>query len=235
MLRNGWATTVHRKRSKSSKSVLVPKKVDVLDTITVRSERELDSILKCHPYLAAIPKSDQKVRKLLRSMPVELICGPDETLCLVDSGSTINAAWISKHFPAYANLVKPTVASQSGDFATTAGGQTLVNKGRCVVSATANGKPFDVAFKDMETELPILSVRKIVRRGNEVRFKKLGGIIRNHSTGEPQRFHEHQGVYFMKLKVNDPSLLDNGALPPPPIPLPNNHRPKRSPLGGPGM
>ena len=221
--------------------MLVPKKIDVLDTITVRSERELDSIMKSHPYLAAIPKG-QQIRKLLRTMPVELVCGPDEVLCLVDSGSTINAAWIAKHFPGCVNHVRPTVASQSGDFATTAGGQTLINKGRCLVSATSNGKPFDVAFKDMETELPILSVRKMVRKGNEVRFKKLGGTIRNTSTGELQRFHEHQGVYFMKLKINDPSFLDNDV-PPPPNPMPHykrdllkcSDRPKSSPFGGPGM
>ena len=198
-------------------------------------ESELDVLLQRHPYLAAIPKSEQKIRKLLRSMPVELICGPDETLCLMDSGSTINAAWIEKHFPAYAKLVKPTAASEAGDFATTAGGQRLYNKGRCVVKATVDGQPLDVAFKDMETEVPILSVRKMVQKGNDVRFRQLGGTIKNHSTGKILKFYEHQGVYFIKLKISDPSLLDDGALPPPPIPHPNHHRPKRSGFGGLGM
>ena len=195
-----WATTVKRKRSKTSKSVAVPKKIDILDTITVRTERELDALLQQHPHLAAIPKSEQKIRKLLRSMPAELICGPDETLCLVESGSAINAAWTEKHFPAYAKLVKPTVASEAGDFATTAGGQRLFNKGRCTVHATVNGRPFDVAFKDTETELPILSDRKIIRKGHDVRFRRLGSTIRNHSTGRALRFHEHQGVYFTKVE-----------------------------------
>ena len=64
-----------------------------------------------------------------------------------------------------------------------------------------------MAFKDMETELPILSVRKIVRRNNEVKFLQEGGIIRNRSTGEVIPFYEHQGVYFVKLKIKDPQLV----------------------------
>ena len=84
----------------------------------------------------------------------------------------------------------------------------MINKGRCTVHGTVDGHEFRIAFKDMETELPILSVRKMVKRNNEVKFKKGGGFIRNRDSGRVLRFHEHEGVYFLKLKVIDPSTID---------------------------
>ena len=201
---NAWATAVRRK-GRNGKTSVVPKP-STEESFTVRSEKQLDQLLAKHPLLAAIPDSDKKLRKVLRTMPDELVCEIDEVLCLVDSGSTVDAAWIAKHFPAYAKLVKATNASRRGDSATTAGGHKLINKGRCVVDATAQDVPFPVAFKDMETELPILSVRKMVKRNNDVQFQKRGGVIRNRDTGKSVQFYEHEGVYFLKLKVNDPHL-----------------------------
>ena len=129
---NSWATVVRRK-PKNSKATVVPKSSD---GVVIRSERDLDAALNTHPQLAAIPPSNKKIRRIIRSLPEALKCKSNEILCLVDSGSTINAAWIEKHFPQYAHLVQPTAASRSGDFATTAGGQKLMNKGKCTIGAT---------------------------------------------------------------------------------------------------
>ena len=210
---SSWATTT---KMSSKKAQRLPKSIDIFDQFTVRSERDLDLVLKNHPTLAALPSDDKKIRKALKSRPVELTCGPDETLCLMDSGSTINAAWIEKHFPAYAALVQQTPASLSGDYATTAGGQKLMNKGRVVVKATADGHDFSPAFKDMETELPILSVRKIVRNDNDVLFRHGGGVIKGRTNGQTIQFYEFQGVYFVKLKVADPNAMLTDE--PPPVP-----------------
>lgn len=141
-------------------------------------------------------------------MLAELVCKKGEVLCLVDNGSTINAAWIEKHFAEYSKLIQKTSASLRGVSATTAGGQKLVNKGRCTVHGTVDGHEFPIAFKDMETELPILSVRKMVKRNNEVKFEKGGGFIGNRDSGRVLRFYGHEGVYFLKLKVIGPSTID---------------------------
>ena len=175
--------------------------------ILVRSERELETLPMRDPRIAAIPDSDKKLRRVLRTMPDELVCAADEVLCLVDSGSTVNAAWIAKHFPAYAALVQQTAASLQGDGATTACGKKLLNKGRVVIGATCQGSDFSVAFKDMETELPMLSVRKMIKSENDVHFEDGGGSIRNRRTGRILNFFEHEGVYFIKLKLKDPADL----------------------------
>ena len=68
-----------------------------------RSERDLDAALQANPRLAAIQDSawtcGKKLRSMLRTKPIELECGPDEVLCLVDSGSAINAAWVENKIP----------------------------------------------------------------------------------------------------------------------------------------
>ena len=143
--------------------------------------------------------------KALRSKPVELECGTDEVLCLVDSGSTINAASIGKHFPKYADLVESTPASERGDFATIAGGDKLFNKGRCMIKGQAQDQPSPVTLKDMEVELPFLSVRKIVKKKNDVRFTQKGGTIRSQVTGKTIKFFEHEGVYFLNIKISGPN------------------------------
>ena len=102
-------------------------------------------------------------------------------------------------------MVNETPASLRGDGATTACGVKLMNKGRCVVNGSVDDKIFNVAFKDMEVEHPIPSVRKMVRRGNHVRFKDKGGTIKNRSSGHMYKFFEHEGVYFQKFKVQGPS------------------------------
>jgi hypothetical protein len=205
---NGWAMKVSRKSSKHAKAVVVPKPPPMANKITIQTEHELDDLLRQHPHHAAIPDIDAKIRKVLKSMPPDLVCRPGETLCLVDSGSTVNAAWIEKHFPAYAHLVKQTPASLRGDTATTACGKQLANKGRCVIRANVQGEDFTVAFKDMETDLPILSVRKMVKQDNTVNFRNGGGTITNNKTHRVVRFFEHEGVYFIKLKIDDPELMN---------------------------
>ena len=54
----------------------------------------------------------------------------------------------------------------------------------------------------MEVEVPIISVRKIVKQGNDVRFYEDGGTISNKDSGRVLKFYEHDGVYFLKLKVD---------------------------------
>ena len=156
---NGWATCVHRKTARNAKAVVAPRSPDIFDQFTMRSENGLNVLLRKHPRLAAIPDTDKKIRKALRSKPVELECSAGEFLRLVDSGSTINAAWIGKHVPQYVDVAVPTPASERGDFTTTAGGDTLFNKGRCLIKGQVQDQSIPVESKDMEVELTIVSVK----------------------------------------------------------------------------
>ena len=170
----------------------------------VRNEKELEALLKKNPRLAAVPETNKKLKKVMRNTPAALQCQDDEILCLVDSGATINAANVGKHFPAYKPLVTQTAESRQGDGAKTANGHLLVSKGRCLVGAHAQGSDFCISFKDMDIDMPILSVRKMVKNDNVVSFQDDGGSILNRRTGRAIHFYEHEGVYFVKLRIKDP-------------------------------
>ena len=182
-----------------------PKTLDTFDRVTIQSERDLHAVLQEDPKLDAIPDSawtcGKKLRKMLRTTPIELECGPDEVFCLVDSVSRIKAAWVEKLFSQYAKHVRETSKSLRGDHAATAGGAKLYNKGRAETDGTDDGKPFPINLKDMEVELPNLSVRKMVKNQNDVHFVPEGGWIQHRDTGRVIKFYEHEGVYFTKLKM----------------------------------
>ena len=75
-----------------------------------------------------------------------------------------------------------------------------------MVTGKVDGKYFPVAFKDMDVEMPILSMRKLVKRQNVVRFTEGGGTIKNKKTNKVIKFYEYEGVYFAKLAVDDPGI-----------------------------
>ena len=50
-------------------------------------------------------------------------------------------------------------------------------------------------------------VRKMVKRKNDVVFTEGGGWIYHRASRRKIHFFEHEGVYFLKLKVNDPGLF----------------------------
>ena len=58
---------------------------------------------------------------------------------------------------------------------------------------------------DLPNEMPILSVRKIDRKGNYVIFRGGCGYIGNVKAGHKMRFVERQGVHLIKVRVKDPS------------------------------
>ena len=68
-----------------------------------------------------------------------------------------------------------------------------------------DGEAHTIDFDDLPVECPIISVRKIVRKGNKVVFQEKGGYILNETTRNKLNFTEKQGVYFIKLHVRPPT------------------------------
>ena len=73
------------------------------------------------------------------------------------------------------------------------------------VEASIQGENHSIEFDDLPVECPIISVRKIVRKGNKVVFKKKGGYILNEKSGKRLDFIEMNGVYFIKILVHPPA------------------------------
>ena len=96
--------------------------------VVVKSVEDLENLLKSGTKIsriAAMP-SKKKMEQLKNSLP-NVHLEDDEMLALVDSGSTLNAADIAKHFPAFADRIVSSKAQLQGETATTAGGHQLRN------------------------------------------------------------------------------------------------------------
>ena len=66
-------------------------------------------------------------------------------------------------------------------------------------------------FRDMETELPILSFRKIVKRRNKVKFVLGGGAIETRDAGKAIRFYEYEGFSLKDKLIGPDDDLDQLA------------------------
>ena len=53
----------------------------------------------------------------------------------------------------------------------------------------------------MKVSTPILSVRKLVKYGNDFYLNKQGGYILNLATGKKMKVYNFQGVYYLRMKV----------------------------------
>ena len=76
------------------------------------------------------------------------------------------------------------------------------------MSTVISGIDVPIAFSNMKVDVPILSVRRMVKLGNDVVFTESGGTITNRVTGQILTFVEADGTYWIKLKVGPPIVED---------------------------
>ena len=198
----GWAHKVKTTRPaapKKAPNVAAPKKVRLIS-----SSRELSEFMKQNPKVAQVPTERKQLSKVMKILTSKINLEEGETLVLMDSGSTINVAKIKKHFAKYADMVVPSSGSINGETATTACGKKLVNRGKCLIKGKSDGQNIAIPFQDMDVELPIVSVRKCVKSGNDVSFFEGGGELRDRASDKTIRIYELEGTYVMKLKVDGP-------------------------------
>ena len=126
-------------------------------------------------------------------------------LALVDSGSTIDAAWIAAHFAKYAKWVIESKAQARGESATTPGGHQLLNEGRCRIEPAVGDNGFPVAFQNMRVDGRVVSVRKYVRGGWDFMFSDADGrSMTSRSNGKTFTSIEADDAFLITLKVKQP-------------------------------
>ena len=81
----------------------------------------------------------------------------------------------------------------------------MENEGYANLNVVINGEDHVLPLEDLPLEMPILRVRKLVRKDNYVTSRDGGGYIQNVKTGRKMRFVERHGVYFIKVQVKAPS------------------------------
>ena len=76
--------------------------------------------------------------------------------------------------------------------------------GKVKTQGTAGSTRISRTWSHMEVQCPILSVRCLIDDGHDVWIKKGGGIIRHLASGKEITFHEHAGVYYCKMRLDQP-------------------------------
>lgn len=120
---------IRKKKSRLSQKAFSVHSADDLDKLFDNGSKIAKMVAKGNP------KNFEDDNRL-PDIPLE----DDEMVALVDSGSTLNAAHIAKHFTSYIDRIVASRAQAMGESATTAGGHKLVNEGRCRVEATVDGE-----------------------------------------------------------------------------------------------
>ena len=84
--------------------------------------------------------------------------------------------------------------------------------GKVVTTGTVGDARVGVTWSHMKVKCPILSVRCLVDDGHDMSIYKGEGAIRNVTTGKEIIFFEHAGVYYLKMKIDQPKAKNNEPL-----------------------
>ena len=126
---------------------------------------------------------------------------------MVDSGSVDDVADVNNEFPDH--TVKEGKAQQQGVKYVAAGGAEIPNEGESKVTLMSDDGFLlpQITFQNAKVGMPIMSVRRLVRKGSKVEFEDDGGTI-TLPCGKTVTFKERHGVYFVKLYVVPPENND---------------------------
>ena len=159
---------------------------------------------KSNPTIvAALPNEPKAIAKLPKRKPGDDELGKGEQWLMVDSGAGTNHAKCKLLFPDY--KIQDYPADRPGPRCVAANGAPLENGGYVNLNVSIAGEDRILPMYDLSLEMLILSVRKIVRKGNYVTFRDGGGYIKNVQSGKRLYFDERQEVYSIKVQVKAPS------------------------------
>ena len=137
-----------------------------------------------------------------------LEAGPGWKWVMVDSGSYEHCLDAEEELPDHP--VERSPGQDIGQVVETAGGHELPNLGQVRVEfETQEGFESDVTFQNIKVTTPILSVRKLVKKGHQVQFRRGGGAIVA-AGGQRMEFVERGGVYYIKMKIRPPTPANSG-------------------------
>ena len=122
-----------------------------------------------------------------------------EVYAMMDSGAGCHAADAKKSFPGH----KRRKGKQTRK-CVLANGDPMESDEVVDLKVGIEGETHVIEFDDLPVECPIISVRKIVHKGNKVVFQQKGGYILNEATRKKLHFIEKHGVYFIKIMVHPP-------------------------------
>ena len=217
---NSWAHKVEVVAKKSRKPTTQNRKLDhTVNYINGRKkcgpERRTDEEIVVSQMSAIAPTSKISAARAARTIGNwELADG--EIVAIFDTGSFTHAIDADVELPDHD--VRECDPDAPGSSAETAGGGIIQKLGTVQTTSEIDGTQVGITWDHMKVSTPILSVRKLVRDGNDVYINQKGGTIKNMATGKTMRIHNFQGIYYVRMKITSGKSM---AL----QPTPDFHRP----------
>ena len=178
-----------------------------------RTDKETDVILRqISAYIPPTTANKARAARRIGNWDLE----DDELLALVDTGSFTHAIDAGVELPDHqVQLCDPDAPGTSAE---TAGGAVLKKLGTVATTSIIDGIEVGIQWDHMQVSTPILSVRKLVKDGNDVYINKQGGYIRHLASGKTMKIYNFQGVYYLRMKITsgNPNQVE---------PRPDFHRP----------
>ena len=191
--------TIDAKLDRTANYVTSNKKPnDIISDVIVkpRSEKETDAIVS--RITAALPSNTIATARAARKIG-NWDLEEGEMIALVDTGSFTHAVDADVEFPDHE--VVPCDPDAPGTAAEAADGGILKKLGTVRTTGVIDGVDVEVVWDHRKVSTPILSVRKLVKDGNDVYINKKGGFIKNMATGKVMKVYNFQGVYYLRMKV----------------------------------
>ena len=199
---NNWAHNVRVASKKYRKSKPTDPKLDRTVNYIVGGkkcgpEARTDEEAIASQMSAAAPSKINAARAARTIGSWELADG--EILAIFDTGSFTHAIDADVELPDHD--VIECDPDTPGCSAETAGGGVIQKLGTVHTDSIIDGASVGITWDHMKVSTPILSVRKLVRDGNDVFINQHGGTIKNLKTGKVMKVHNFQGIYYVRMKI----------------------------------
>ena len=158
-------------------------------------------MLKSKTCPAGLMANIEKAKLVMANLQdMEVDDDPNVIYALIDSGSGIHAI-NSKTLPWILQSKGKRMKCQTanGDVMEVEGEQTLK-------FTTDEGHKCAITFKNCDVAMPIISVLELAKKSHRIILEEDGGHIEHLATGQITRIIERDGVYFLKMIIDDPNF-----------------------------
>ena len=152
-----------------------------------------------------MPTDRKRIAKASKRTPDRLMLREGEMWAMMDSGAGVPGINVVKHCPELAFALKEAVRRKRCICAN--GGEMLVDK-EIKLNVELDGHAMPIKFSELPVQCPILSVRRIARKGNDIVFTEDVGYIEHRTSGRRIVFTEREGVYFVRMRITGPDSSD---------------------------
>ena len=201
----GWAHRVPVKganagqaRARPNKSIASSRRT-LPSTGIISSEREFDRALQRHPELMkAMPTDRKKIIKGSKKVPNKMALGDGERLATMGSGAGVPGIKAKEHCPHLLHALRGAAVRKR---CIIANGGEMICDSEIELKCEMDGHAINIKCFDLPVSCPILSVRRIVKKGNDIVFNDGGGYILHRQSKRRIVFVEREGVHFIKMKI----------------------------------